>query len=56
MTIKEFKLLHISVKDGDKEVFNGMSEDAPEDLLDKQIKIQGMEDKIMTVKIVDNIN
>ena len=37
MTIKEFRLLHIAVFDGDKELYNGMSEDAPQELLDKQI-------------------
>lgn len=52
MTIKEFRLLHISVFDGDNEVYNGMSEDVPQELLDKQIKIVGMEDKILKVKIV----
>ena len=52
MTIKEFKLLHISVLDGDKEVYNGMSEDTPQELLDKQIKIEGMEDKVLRVKII----
>lgn len=52
MTIKEFRLLHISVFDGNNEVFNGMCEDAPKELLDKQIKIEGMEDKVIKVKIV----
>ena len=52
MTLKEFRLLHIAVFDGDKELYNGMSEDAPQELLDKQIKIEGMEDKILKVKIV----
>ena len=50
MTIKEFRLLHISVLDGENEVYNGMSEDAPQELLDKQIKIEGMEDKILKTK------
>ena len=52
MTIKEFKLLHISVLYGDKEVYNGMSEDVPQEILDKQIKIEGMEDKVLKVKII----
>ena len=52
MTIKEFRLLHISVLDGENEVYNGMSEDAPQELLNKQIKIEGMEDKILKVKII----
>lgn len=52
MTIKEFKLLHISVWENDKELYNGMSEDAPQELLEKQIQIEGMEDKIMKVKII----
>ena len=52
MTIKEFKLLHISVFNGDKEVYNGMSEDVPQEILDKQIKIEGMEDKVLKVKII----
>ncbi len=52
MTIKEFRLLHISVYDGENEVYNGMCEDAPKDLQDKQIKIEKMEDKILKVKII----
>ena len=52
MTIKEFRLLHSSVLDGENEVYNGMSEDTPQELLDKQIKIEGMEDKILKAKII----
>ena len=52
MTIKEFRLLHIAVWNGENEVYNGMSEDTPQELLDKQIKIEGMEDKVLKVKII----
>lgn len=33
-------------------MYNGMSEDTPQELLDKQIKIEGMEDKVLKVKII----
>lgn len=52
MTIKEFRLLKISVFDGEKEIYSGMCEDAPDNLKDEQIKIEGMENKTLKVKIV----
>lgn len=52
MTIKEFNLLEIDVYDGDKIIFNGMCEDAPEDLKQKQIKILKNENKKLVVKLV----
>ncbi len=52
MTIKEFNLLKISVFDGENEIYNGMCEDAPDDLKQKQIKIIGNEGKTIKVKLV----
>ena len=40
MTIREFNLLKISVWDGDKEVYNGICEDVPEELKQRQIKMK----------------
>lgn len=52
MTIREFNLLKISVWDGDKEVYNGICEDVPEELKQRQIKIIGNEGKIIKIKLV----
>lgn len=52
MTIKEFNLLEIDVYDGDKIIFNGMCEDAPEALKQKQIKILKTENKKLVVELV----
>lgn len=52
MTIKEFKLLHISVWENGEEVYNGRSEETPEEYIDKQIQIEGMENKILKVIII----
>lgn len=52
MTIKEFNLLEIAVFDGEEEVYRGMSEDAPEDLKQRQIKINGNDGKILIIKLV----
>lgn len=52
MTIKEFNLLKIRVFDGDNIVYEGMCEDAPEELKDKQIKIAGIDGKIVKIKLI----
>lgn len=52
MTIKEFNLLQIEVYDGENIIYNGMCNEAPEELKEKQIKIEGMEGKILKVKLV----
>ena len=53
MTIKDFNLLEIDVYDGDKLIYNGMCEDAPEERKDKQIKIDGTDRKKLIVKLVN---
>ena len=53
MTIKDFNLLEIDVYDGDKLIYNGMCEDAPEELKDNQIKIDGIDRKKLIVKLVN---
>ena len=52
MTIKEFNLLQIEVYDGENIIYDGMCNEAPEELKEKQIKIEGMEGKILKVKLV----
>ncbi len=52
MTIKEFNLLKIRVFDGDNIVYEGMCEDAPEDLKNRQIKIDGIDGKIIKIKLI----
>ncbi len=52
MTIKEFNLLKIRVFDGDNIVYEGMCEDAPEDLKNRQIKIDEIDGKIIKIKLI----
>lgn len=52
MTIKEFNLLEIDIYDGDKKVYTGMCEDAPEEFKDKQIKILRNESKKLVVELI----
>ena len=52
MTIKEFNLLEIDIYDGDKQVYTGMCEDAPEELKKKQIKILRNESKKLVVELI----
>lgn len=52
MTIKEFNLLQIEVYDNDKVIYKGMCEDAPEELKEKQIKIDGINKKTVKIKLV----
>ena len=52
MTIKEFNLLKIRVFDGDNIFYEGMCEDAPEDLKNRQIKIDGIDGKIIKIKLI----
>ncbi len=53
MTIKEFNLLEIDVYDGDKKIYTGMCEDAPEELKKKQIKILRNESKKIIFKLTE---
>lgn len=52
MTIKEFNLLEIEIFEGEKSIYKGMCEDVPEDLKQRQIKIDGNDGKIIKVKLV----
>lgn len=52
MTIKEFNLLQIIVYDGEEIIYKGASEDAPEELKEKQIKIEGIDGKNLKIKLV----
>lgn len=52
MTIKEFNLLQIVVYDGENIIYEGMCEEAPEELKEKQIKIDGIDGKIIKVKLI----
>lgn len=52
MTIREFNLLKIEVYDEDNVIYSGMSEDVPEELKDRQIKIEKMDGKILKIKLV----
>ena len=53
MKISEFNLLEIDVYDGDKLIFNGRVEDAPEDLKEKHVKITSIEGKKVITKLTD---
>lgn len=52
MTIKEFNLLQIAVYDGENVIYTGMCNEAPEELKEKQIKIEGIEGKVLKIKLV----
>lgn len=52
MTIREFNLLIIDVYDGEKLVYSGKCEEAPEDLKNKQIIIDKIEGKKLIIKLV----
>ena len=53
MKISEFNLLEIDVYDGDKLIFNGKVENAPEDLKEKHVKITSIEGKKVITKLTD---
>ncbi len=52
MTIKDFNLLEIDIYDGEQLIYNGMCEDAPEELKKRQIKIDGNEGKKLIIKLI----
>lgn len=54
MTIKDLNLLEIDVYDqnNDKLIYNGMCEDASEELKSKQIEVLKMEQKKLIIKLV----
>ena len=45
MKISEFNLLEIDIYDGENLIYDGMSENVPEELKEKHIKIKGMDGK-----------
>ena len=45
MTIKDFNLLEIDVFDGENLIYNGMCENAPEELKNRQVQIQKIDAK-----------
>ena len=54
MTTKEFHLLNLIIYDGDKVVYEGISEEVPKEISDRQIVIDKIDDKTLIVKLVDN--
>ncbi len=52
MTIKEFNLLEIDIYNGDELIYSGMSENVPEELKSRQIKIDGNEGKKLIIKLI----
>ena len=53
MKISDFNLLEIDVFDGDKLIYNGMSENVPEDLKQRHIKIVKLDGKKLITEITD---
>ena len=53
MTIKEFNLLELEVYQNDELIYQGISENVPEDLKEKQIKIEKLDGKKIIVKILN---
>ncbi len=52
MTLKDFNLLEVDIYEGEDLVYSGMSEDAPEDMKQRQIKIDGNDGKKLIIKLV----
>ena len=52
MTTKEFHLLKIRIFEDENIVFEGMSEDVPENLSSRQIAIEKLVDKTLEVKLI----
>lgn len=53
MKISEFNLLEIDVYDKDKLIYTGMSEDVPEDLKQRHIKIVKLDGKKIITELTD---
>lgn len=51
MTIKDFNLLEVDIYDGEKKIYNGMSEQVPNDLINKQIQVKGIDGKKLILKL-----
>ena len=54
MTTKEFHLLNLIIYDGETKIYEGISEEVPKEISDKQIVIDKIVDKTLIVKLVDN--
>lgn len=52
MKLDEFNLLEVDIFDGDNLIYNGMSEDIPEDLKNKHINIIGIDGKKVITKLI----
>ena len=52
MKLGEFNLLEVDVFDEEKLIYNGMSEDMPEDLKNKHIEIINIDGKKIVTKII----
>lgn len=52
MKITDFNLLNIDVYDGEDLIYSGTSEEAPDELKNKQIKIDKMDGKKLKIRIV----
>ncbi len=51
MKISEFNLLEIDIFDGDNLIYNGMSENVPEELKEEHVKIIGIDGKKVITKL-----
>lgn len=51
MRISDFNLLEIDVYEGDKLIYNGMSEDAPKELKQAHITIERIDGKKVITKL-----
>lgn len=52
MKLDEFNLLEVDVFDGDNLIYNGMSENIPEDLKNEHINIIGINGKKVITKLI----
>ena len=53
MKISEFHLLELDIYDGENLIYNGMSEDVPEDLKQRHIKIVKLDGKKLITELTD---
>ena len=52
MKINDLNLLEIDVYENDKVVFSGKCEEAPEEIKTRNIKIEGLKEKKLLVKLI----
>ncbi len=53
MKISDFNLLEIDIFEGEKLIYNGMSEDVPEELKEAHINITGIDGKKIITKLIE---